>query len=530
MLQLYNKKRNFKNTPEPAGVKQSGATTHRFVVQRHQASRLHYDLRLEMNGVLKSWAVPKGPSMNPSDKRFAVQTEDHPVAYLNFSGTIPEGNYGAGEMEVWDKGVFTPIDEKGKKLNDKQAAAWLKKGEFKFRLKGKKINGEFVLVQLKKEPTNWLLIKHRDSFAVDGVYDPDKIKPVNPKQAKTKTVSAQKKVTPKTKPATPLAHSSGKQKITDYHQPMLATLSDQAFDDKNWVFEIKWDGYRAIAECGGKKQQLYSRNGLSFLQKYPVIAEALQAVKHDMIIDGEIVVLDEKGHPSFQLLQQYDAQPGNPILYYVFDILSLNGKDTRDLPLLQRKELLKKALPKGKKSLIRYCEHVPTKGKDFFKQAVALNVEGMIAKKADSVYQEGVRTNDWLKIKNHNSREAVIAGFTAPRGGRKHFGALILAEQRGKKLTYIGHTGTGFTEKSLKELWTQLQPSITPESPFKEKVKVNMPVTWVKPKLVCQIKFTEQTEGGMLRHPVFLGLRVDKSAAEVNAENESPKKRSYAKK
>lgn len=522
MLQLYNKKRNFKNTPEPKGGKQSGAPAHRFVVQRHDASRLHYDFRLEMGGVLKSWAVPKGPSLNPSDKRFAVQVEDHPVAYINFSGIIPEGNYGAGKVELWDNGKYTPVDEKGKGITDKQAAAWFKKGQLKFRLKGKKLNGEFVLVQLKNDPKNWLLIKHKDTFAVKRAYKPDKAKPVKIKVAADagKKKAAKKNISHE--PAIPAAAS---RKLTHYHKPMLATLSDEAFDNKDWLFEIKWDGYRAIAECGGKKLQLYSRNGLSFLQKYPVITDALQALKHSMIIDGELVVLDEKGSPSFQLLQQYDAQPDKPILYYVFDLLELNGKSTRNLPLLERKKLLQKALPRGKKSIIRFCDHVKSTGKKFFKHAVELDLEGMIAKKADSIYQEGTRTNDWLKLKNHNSREAVIAGFTAPRGGRKHFGALILGEKRGKTLTYIGHTGTGFTEKTLKELWTKLQPFISTASPFKEKIKVNMPVTWVKPKLVCQVKFTEQTADGLLRHPVYLGLREDKAPKDVKAENEKPRKR-----
>jgi len=520
MLQLYNKKRNFNNTPEPAGDKQSGATAHRFVVQRHDASRLHYDFRLQMGGVLKSWAVPKGPSMNSADKRLAVQVEDHPVSYINFSGTIPEGNYGAGKVAVWDKGEYTPIDEKGNDLTEKQAAAWLKKGEFKFRVKGKKLKGEFVLVQLKKDPKNWLLIKHKDAYAVPGNYDPDKIKPIvtrNTRLAKPATVKKSKTITTPTR-------TSSKRKLEHYHKPMLATLAAEPFDDKEWVFEIKWDGYRAIAECGSKELKFYSRNGLSFIHKYPVITHALTTLKHEMIIDGEIVVLDEKGRPSFQLLQQYDANPANAILYYVFDLLFLNGQDVQELTLLQRKELLKKALPSGKKSLIRFCDHAMAKGKAFFKNAVKMNLEGMIAKKAASTYQEGIRTNEWLKIKNHNDREAIIAGFTAPRGSRKHFGALILAEMCGKQITYIGHTGTGFTEKTLAGLWKQLQPIVVTHSPFKEKVKVNMPVTWVKPSLVCQVKFTERTAGGMLRHPVFLGLREDKSAREVKSENETPKK------
>ncbi|MEO6313809.1 MAG: DNA ligase D [Chitinophagaceae bacterium] len=527
MLTLYNKKRNFKNTPEPKGNKQSGAATHRFVVQRHAASRLHYDFRLEIDGVLKSWAVPKGPSLNPSEKRLAVQVEDHPISYIDFSGTIPEGNYGAGTVEVWDKGIFTPVDEKGNDLTDKQAAAWMKKGEFKFRLKGKKLNGEFVLVQLKKDPKNWLLIKHKDAFAVSKPYNPDKVaKPAAKSSVDTKKSSKPKKVAA----AIPAPVKTKQEKLAHFHKPMLATPSADPFDDKDWVFEIKWDGYRAISDRAGKELKLYSRNGLSFAGKYPGVAAALSRLKHNMILDGEIVVLDEHGKPSFQLLQQYGDHPEYPIIYYVFDLLFLNGKDIRHLPLIERKALLKKALPKTKNSIVRFCEHVKANGKDFFRNAIKMDLEGMIAKRADSEYQEGVRNNDWLKIKNHNTREAIIAGFTAPRGGRQHFGALILAEQRGRQLTYIGHTGTGFTEKTLRDLWDQLQPDIIATSPFKEKIKVNMPVTWVKPRLVAQVKFTEKTADGMLRHPVYLGLREDKAAADVKQSNETPQKKRAMKK
>ncbi|MEP6727431.1 MAG: DNA ligase D, partial [Bacteroidota bacterium] len=402
-----------------------------------------------------------------------------------------------------------------------QAAAWLKKGELKFRLKGKKLHGEFVLVQLKKDPKNWLLIKHKDAHAVKDNYNPDKGRPV----AAAKKKAAVKKAAVKKKAiAVPAPVAAKQRKLDKFHTPMLTTPSAEAFDNKDWVFEIKWDGYRAIAECGEKELKFYSRNGLSFINKYPLVTEALTAIKHKMIIDGEVVVLDDKGKPSFQLLQQYGENPGYPIIYYVFDMLFLNGTDIRHLPLTERKTLLKKALPAGKNNIIRYCEHVSTNGKDFFRNAIKMDLEGMIAKKADSEYSEGVRNNDWLKIKNHNTREAIIAGFTEPRGGRKHFGALILAEQRGKQLTYIGHTGTGFTEKTLKELWQQLQPDIIPQSPFKEKIKVNMPVTWVKPRLVCQIKFTEKTADGMLRHPVYMGLREDKAAGEVKESNETPQK------
>lgn len=512
MLAVYKQKRNFNQTPEPAGQQKSTAASRRFVVQRHDAAHLHYDFRLQLNGVLKSWAVPKGPSMNAADKRLAVQVEDHPVSYINFSGTIPEGNYGAGTVAVWDKGRYTAIDEKGKPLTDKQATAWLKKGELKFSLQGKKLKGEFVLVQLKNEPKNWLLIKHKDQHASNTAYNPEKHNGTKIKAtADSQTISKR-----------PAGRFSQQKRLVHFYKPMLATPAETAFYDKDWIFEIKWDGYRAIADCSAKTLQFYSRNGLPFINKFPALSTALEALPHRMVIDGEIVVLNKQGKPGFQLLQQYDEHPEYSIMYYVFDLLFLNGKDIRHLPLLERKALLKKAIPAGKKTIIRYCDHVKKDGINFFYKAVEMNLEGMVAKKADSVYTCGTRSIDWLKIKHHNTREAVIAGFTRAGGARKHFGALVLAEKKGRQLKYLGHTGTGFTEKILKDLWQQMQPYIIKTSPFKEKIKLHTPVTWIKPSLVCQVKFTEQTADGLLRHPVYLGLRTDKAAAEVTAGNEQP--------
>lgn len=300
-----------------------------------------------------------------------------------------------------------------------------------------------------------------------------------------------------------------------FYKPMLATPGDHAFNDEEWLFEIKWDGYRAVTEWSKGKLKLYSRNGISFIGKYPLIAEALTRLKHDVVLDGEIVVMDDKGRPRFQLLQEYEEDPRYPIAYCMFDILFLDGQDLRNLPLLNRKELLQTLLQPYKSDLLRYSDHITGKGKKFFKEMVKMDYEGMVAKKADSLYYAGTRTNEWVKIKHHNTTEAVIVGFTEPRRSRKYFGALILGEYKGKQLHYIGHTGTGFTHKGLKELWMKMQPLITPQSPFSDRVKVNAPVTWIKPVLVGEIKFTEQTREGILRHPVFLGLRIDKGVKEV---------------
>jgi bifunctional non-homologous end joining protein LigD len=306
---------------------------------------------------------------------------------------------------------------------------------------------------------------------------------------------------------------SGNDKLTHYIKPMLANIYEKPFDDLDWIFEVKWDGYRAIAEINKEEIKLYSRNGLSFLRLYPAVAEELKKIKEDVILDGEIVVLNKDNKPDFQKLQQYDNNPSLTILYYVFDCLHYNGKSLINLPLLERKKIAEKVLVKSK--ILKFSDHVLQSGVEFFSKVIQMDLEGMIAKRASSLYYPGKRTKDWLKIKNHNTQEAVIAGYTAPRGAREHFGALILGIYMDKKLKYIGHTGTGFTSATLKEVYETLKPLKRNSSPFDKKITVNSPVTWVEPLIVCAIKFTEITEEGILRHPVFLGLRIDKSAEET---------------
>jgi bifunctional non-homologous end joining protein LigD len=304
---------------------------------------------------------------------------------------------------------------------------------------------------------------------------------------------------------------------------MLANLHDHAFDDENWIFEIKWDGYRAVAEIGDELK-LYSRNGLSFLQLYPEVANALRKIKEEVILDGEIIVLNEQNKPDFQKLQQYgDHHRSLKIMYYVFDCLSYRGKSIMSLPLIERKKIAQKVIP-AQSTILKYSDHVRGSGIEFFAKAVSMDLEGVIAKRANSLYIPGRRTQDWLKIKNHNTQEAIIAGYTAPRGSRPYFGALILAIKSDGKLRYIGHTGTGFTEELLKEVYQVLQPLRRKTSPFDKKIPVNGAVTWVEPTLVCNIKFTEITADGILRHPVFMGLRIDKTSAEVTSLEVPPKK------
>jgi bifunctional non-homologous end joining protein LigD len=308
--------------------------------------------------------------------------------------------------------------------------------------------------------------------------------------------------------------SKSKEKLTTFHKPMLATLGDQPFNDPHWIFEIKWDGYRAIADVNNKAVELYSRNGLSFKLLYPPIAEALQQLDINAVLDGEIVVFNDNNKPDFQRLQQFGELKKGKLVYYVFDCLFVKGKSIQHKPLLERKEILKKLIPKN--NIIQFADHVAENGLDFFEGVKAMDLEGMIAKQSSSIYKSGKRSADWLKIKNHNIQEAIIAGYTAPRRSRKYFGALILAIKQENELQYIGHTGTGFTNGTLKNIYEKLQPYVRNRSPFQAKVPVNSPVTWVEPVLVSNIKFSEITQGGILRHPVFMGLRVDKSADETN--------------
>jgi bifunctional non-homologous end joining protein LigD len=306
-------------------------------------------------------------------------------------------------------------------------------------------------------------------------------------------------------------------KFTNYITPMLAKLHDKPFDGADWVYEIKWDGYRAVAEVNKKEVRLYSRNGLSFANEYPAVYEELKKIKKDIVLDGEIVALDAEGKPQFQLLQQYAQDRNVPIVYYVFDCLYVDGKSIKDKPLTERKEILRGLLPKS--DIIVYCDHVAEQGKAFFGAVQKQGLEGMIAKRADSTYKEGLRTNDWLKVKHVVMEEAVIAGYTAPRGGRKYFGALVLGvyDEKGK-FVYIGHTGTGFNDKTLADVYKQLQQLKTSESPFDTQVRLNGAVTWVKPQLVCNLKYTEITQSGTRRHPVFMGLRKDKDPEDVHEE------------
>jgi bifunctional non-homologous end joining protein LigD len=488
-LEEYNKKRRFDATPEPEG-QLSDTGTGRFVVQRHQARRLHYDLRLEMAGVLKSWAVPKGPSMNPDDKRLAVETEDHPVKYLTFQGTIPKGNYGAGEMHIWDEGHYKLADNASHSTPEAQ---W-EKGDLKLEFFGKKLRGRFALVRTRRQGDvhQWLLIKKKDAYAAEGEYDAENLLPEgSTAQAEAKIVALDP---------------------NQVIKPMLASISPKIFDDPDWIYELKWDGYRLIAHVTDGNVQLYSRNGVNYNQKFPELVNELKGCQHETIIDGEVVVLNADGLPEFQKLQNYHAGTPGLLRFYVFDMLHLNGHDMISLPLLDRKSLIADVI-EGMEH-VHYCDHVEAMGAVFYHQAVKAGMEGVVAKKADSRYVPGVRSEYWLKVKAVQSQEALICGFTASQGAP--FGSLILGEYHGEQLQYIGNCGSGFSNEDQKNLFGQFEPLITETRPFDRTINLKgRKATWMKPELICEVKYSEKTKSGALRHPVFKALRFDKTTHEI---------------
>ncbi len=494
-LNEYIKKRNFNTTPEPE-AKLGEKNEYRFVVQRHDARRLHYDLRLEIKGVLKSWAVPKGPSMNPNDKRLAVQTEDHPVKYLTFQGIIPKGNYGAGEMSIWDEGIFTGVDNTG----ENELLKELEKGKIKIEFFGKKLKGQFSLVRTKfgEDNSNWLLIKMKDKFSTDLAYDAESL------------ISSEKRVENITKGK--VVALNPKKVI----KPMLATSVKEVFDDPDWIYELKWDGYRILSYIDDGEVNLYSRNGILMNSKFPSLVRDLENIEHNAILDGEVVVVDKQGIPEFQKLQNFDDQTKGQLLYYIFDLLYLNDHSVIELPLIDRKSLISEVLEDTE--LSRYCDHIHAKGTKFFKKAVEEGMEGVIAKKADSLYIPGYRTDQWLKIKAENSQEAIICGYTESPGDT-WFGSLILGIYKNDKLTYIGNCGTGFSNQEQKDLFKKLKPLETKKSPFNKKINLKGRVPhWVKPLLICEVKFSDWTKQQIMRHPVYKGLRTDKTNSEIYEE------------
>ena len=480
-LDSYKKKRNFEKTPEPQAVI-SRTGRQRYVVQRHQASRLHYDLRLEMDGVLKSWAIPKGPSMNPADKRLAIRTEDHPVKYLDFEGDIPKGNYGAGHMQIWDHGTYTLPGI----TNETEALKQLSGGELKMEFSGSRLRGHFVLVKTSsgQAKDNWLLIKKSDEYATELKFDAEDL------------VAA--------------SESSGESQINPgtYIKPMLAGTAQKIFNDPDWLFELKWDGYRLMAHLTGSGVHLHSRNGISYTDKFDRLARELEALEHSAILDGEVVLLDEDGKALFSELQNYPGTGKGILRFYVFDILYLNGYSLTQLPLKDRKSLIPQLL-EGLE-YCKYCDHIEGMGISLYDKAIGAGIEGVVAKQAQSFYFPGHRTEQWLKVKKEHTVEAFICGYTESSKNPATFGSLILGKYEDAKLVYLGNCGSGFSAEDQRKLLELFLPLKTDSAPFSKvpDLKGRLP-QWLQPRLQCEVKYSSLTKKGLLRHPVFKRLRHD---------------------
>jgi bifunctional non-homologous end joining protein LigD len=562
-LTKYNEKRSSSKTPEPFGGKPDKEVL-RFVVQKHAASHLHYDFRLEMDGVLKSWAVPKGPSIDPDVKRLAMMVEDHPYDYRTFEGIIPKGEYGGGTVMVWDQGTYAPGEDPGKdkKENEKKLLHQLYSGKIKFVLNGEKLNGSFALVKAHGRGENaWLLMKLEDEYASkediamqdksvisgldleeisassDNIYGKAKKggEKLTSKKAVKKTLEKQVDTDEKQvpEPAVDVAAilaKAPKGKFDNTIKPMLATLVDAPFDDQGWQYEVKWDGYRALAFMSGAEAELKSRNNKSFDDKfYPVLA-AVKRWGLNAIVDGEIVVVNENGISNFNNLQNWRSEADGQLLFYVFDVLWLDGKNLMGLTQQERSAVLLSLIPQD--DIIRTGFSVQATGTAFFDVAKDMGLEGIIAKRSDSTYVPGDRSKTWLKIKVQKRQEVIIAGYTKNDGSPKSFSALLLGAYRDGRLEYVGKVGTGFNDKQQKEMIALFKPLIIEDAPFDAMPDYNKPTrfrrnpphasaTWLKAELVCEINFTEITEDGVFRHPSFLALREDKNATEVVIETAS---------
>src|SRR5712671_12646 len=548
----YQRKRRFDRTPEPSGepepvagkVQDKPATAGKrtrlpkpklpqlevrpgaehgdtFVVQKHRATRLHYDFRLAIDGTLKSWAVPKGPSQSHADKRLAVHVEDHPLDYANFEGKIPEGNYGAGTVMVWDRGTFHLEGSLG-------ALKQLEKGEIKFSLNGEKLRGSFVLVKLKQSEkgNEWLMIKHKDA-AEDSSWNIDE----HDGSALTgRTIEEIKEELPPKRRPIPIqpAELQGARKaaMPSRVEPMLATLAGHPFSDPHWLFEIKWDGVRALARIENGDLTLLSRTGADITKRYTDLSSLPHALAtREAILDGEIVALDARGKSSFERLQErmHVRVPSEhlvkqiPVVYFVFDLLYCDGYDLRKSSLIERKQLLNRVMHTSDR--FRYSDHQLEKGKELFELAEKNGLEGILAKRTDSPYVSD-RSPYWVKLKSTKTVDAVVGGWTAARTAALPFGSLLLGLYQGKKLRFIGHVGSGFDAKKLEELSNRLEELSTTACPFDAVPVTNEKPSWTTPALVARVKFSGWTDEHSLRHPVFLALREDARPLDCQFENE----------
>jgi bifunctional non-homologous end joining protein LigD len=504
-LKTYRDKRNFDITPEPLSGGVPNEEERAFVIQKHWATRLHYDLRLELDGSMKSWAVPKGPSFDPADKRMAVQVEDHPISYNSFEGIIPPKQYGAGKVIIWDKGVWVPLEDPHKGYRD---------GKLKFELRGHKLRGHWTLVRMKsradgrQEP--WLLIKEKDSYArpasefsaVDEMPDSVKRLPDRPPRAAASSPPP----------------GARKAALPESLQPQLATLVDSPPDDpEDWIYEIKFDGYRMLTRAEGGQVKLVTRNGNDWTGKLPQLVRALKSMElPDGWYDGEIIMLGERVPADFQALQgAFDSARTADIVYYLFDIPYCAGYDLRDVPLLERREVLERVVERKPHEKVRFSAVFDARPEEVVAAACRLGLEGVIAKRKNSAYVLR-RSSDWVKLKCGQRQEFVIGGYTDPQGSRTGIGSLLLGvHDKSASLRYAGNVGTGFNEQALRELRKRLDALQATTSPFAADAQIPKKAHWVRPELVCEVAFGEWTRGGRIRHSVFHGLRADKPPAAI---------------
>jgi bifunctional non-homologous end joining protein LigD len=525
-LEQYKQKRHFDKTPEPTGGTPTDKKLH-FVIQKHHASHLHYDFRLELRGILKSWAVPKGPSMDPKEKRLAMLVEDHPWDYRDFEGIIPSG-YGAGTVIVWDEGTYetTAIKEKDKKAQEHSITSQFWKGEIKFTLHGHKVKGDFKIVRARDKGENaWYLWKIKDKYSsVKDITAKDKsvlskktLEQVaaNPEREWQSHKPAYSKKTSDTVDVdlSKLIKRGNKQSMPESVSPMLCTLVKEPFTKEGWIYEVKWDGYRIVAYKNKKEVTLRSRSSLDYSDRYVVIHDALKKIQGSFILDGELVAFDENGKINFNAVQI--ANSGAQLVYYVFDILWKDGYDLKSLPLSERKEILSAFLPEH--DMIKFSDSFYD-GEELYKQAEKLELEGIVAKRADSVYEPGRRGNDWLKIPTAKRQEFVIGGWAESEKARSFRSLLFGAYNNKGELEWIGRSGGGYKEKEMPGILKKLKSREIKQSPFVNKILDTKGATihYVKPELVANFKFATWTESGRIRKPAtFLGFRTDKKAKDV---------------
>jgi len=555
-LREYKAKRNFRRTQEPAGGKSKRTSDESFfVIQKHDATRLHYDFRLAMDGVLKSWAVPKGFPNRKSDRRLAVQVEDHPMDYARFEGTIPEGNYGAGTVMVWDIGSY--------EVSGNDPVRALENGKLHLILKGKKLRGEWTLVRMRaregEDKPQWLLLKSGNDTPPISARAEDQsvlskrtlkqIAEANDAQwqsnrstangratasvARRNILRSAKRLSSEAAPARPETEINRarlpKRKV-EFVEPMKALLKDELPKGSDWTYELKFDGVRALAFKRGSRITLLSRNAKDFTQRFPEVVEALSKLPcKEVMLDGEIVALDDQGRSSFQLLQSANlpGQSAPPIFYYVFDVIQMDGKDLTGLPLVKRKAVAQTLVGQVSDS-IRFSAGIDADSRKVIREMKTRGLEGLIAKRRNSEYEIGRRSGAWVKFKWTNEQEFVIGGYTPPRGTRLHFGAILVGYYDRGKLMFASKVGTGFNQKLLQSLFDKFKKLARPECPFANLPERNPSrwgraltasemkrCTWIEPKLVCQIRFAEWTRDGHLRQPAFLGLREDRNPREV---------------